>query len=124
GIKNGLVAGIYAPGEEPAALEVVDATGKAVLPGLVDTHSHHREPGFTHKEDINTASRACAAGGVTTSVAMPNVYPPPINQERLEEMFELYRQNAIVDWNVNPAGTQLEQIPLMAGMGVPSMKIF
>lgn len=124
GIKDGLIAGIYSPGQEPAAREIIDASGKAILPGLVDTHSHHREPGFTHKEDIDTASRACAAGGVTTSVAMPNVYPPPINQERLGEMFELYRRNAIVDWNVNPAGTQLEQIPLMAGMGVPSMKIF
>lgn len=124
GISNGIIAGIYAPGQEPAAREVIDATGKAVLPGLVDTHSHHREPGFTHKEDIDTATRACAAGGVTTSVAMPNVYPPPASQERLEDMFDLYRRNAIIDWNVNPAGTKLDQIPLMAAMGVPSMKIF
>lgn len=124
GIRDGIIAGIYVPGEEPAAREIIDATGKAVMPGLVDTHSHHREPGFTHKEDINTATRACAAGGVTTSVAMPNVYPPPINRERLSDMFDLYRRNALVDWNVNPAGTQLDQIPIMAAMGVPSMKIF
>lgn len=124
GIRNGQIAGLYAPGEEPAATKSIDAAGKAVLPGVVDTHSHHREPGFTHKEDIQSATRACAAGGVTTTVAMPNVYPPPINIERLEAMFELYRKNAVVDWNVNPAGTQLEEIPKMAAAGVPSMKIF
>ncbi len=124
GIRDGKIAGIYQPGLEPAAKEAIDATGLAVLPGVVDTHSHHREPGFTHKEDIESATRACAAGGVTTTVAMPNVYPPPTTLERLESMFDLYRQKAVVDWNVNPAGTDLQQIPRMAAEGVPSMKIF
>lgn len=124
GIRGGKIAGIYQPGSEPDAAEVIDATGLAVLPGVVDTHSHHREPGFTHKEDIESATRACAAGGVTTTVAMPNVYPPPTTLERLESMFALYRQKAVVDWNVNPAGTDLQQIPRMAATGVPAMKIF
>jgi dihydroorotase len=124
GIRNGKIVGIYAPDESPAATETVDAKGNAVLPGVVDTHSHHREPGFTHKEDIETATRACAAGGVTTSIAMPNVYPPPINLERLEAMFDLYRQKAVVDWNINPAGTQLDEIAKMAATGIAAMKIF
>lgn len=124
GILNGKISGIYAPGTEPAARETIDASGLTVLPGVVDTHSHHREPGFTHKEDIESATRACAAGGVTTTVAMPNVYPPPITLERLESMFELYREKAVVDWNINPAGTNLEEIPRMAAAGVTSMKIF
>ncbi len=124
GIKDGKFAGIYEPGSEPAAHDVIDASGLAVLPGVVDTHSHHREPGFTHKEDIESATRACAAGGVTTTVAMPNVYPPPTTRERLESMFDLYRQKAVVDWNVNPAGTDLREIPRMAASGVLAMKIF
>lgn len=124
GIVGQTISGIYRPGDEPLAKETIDAKGLTVLPGLVDSHSHHREPGFTHKEDIETATRACAAGGVTTTVAMPNVYPPPINPERLDAMFDLYRAKAVVDWNVNPAGTQLEHIADLAAMGVPAMKIF
>lgn len=124
GVKDGRIVGLYAAGMEPPAKEVVDAQGKAVIPGLVDTHSHHREPGYTHKEDIDTATRACAAGGVTTSVAMPNVYPVPNTVEKLRSMMKLYEEKAIVDWNINPAGTIVEEIPKLAKMGVPAMKIF
>jgi dihydroorotase len=124
GVKDGRIAGLYAVGLEPAAREVIPVNGKCLIPGFVDTHSHHREPGYTHKEDIDTATRACAAGGVTTTVAMPNVYPPPNNAETLQAMMELYKQKAIVDWNINPAGTKLEEIGPMAKMGVPAMKIF
>mgnify|MGYP001563000269 FL=1 len=46
--------------------EVVDAAGLHLIPGVVDSHVHFREPGLTHKEDLHTASRACAKGGVTT----------------------------------------------------------
>lgn len=55
--------------------EVFDATGKIVTPGLVDVHVHFREPGQTHKETIASGSRAAAAGGFTTVVAMPNTSP-------------------------------------------------
>ena len=65
------IAAIVAPGTALAAARTIDATGKHVIPGAVDVHSHHREPGYTHKEDIISATSACAAGGVTTSFAMP-----------------------------------------------------
>lgn len=55
---------------------------------------------------------------------MPNVYPPPTSAERLQDMMRLYERKAIVDWNINPAGTQLEEIPRLAAMGVLAMKIF
>jgi dihydroorotase len=90
----------------------------------VDVHSHHREPGFTHKEDIVTATSACAAGGVTTTFAMPNVNPPPTDPERLMRMVDLYRERAIVDWNINAAGTNPEHIPALAAMGIAAIKIF
>ena len=102
GIKDGLIAGLYGPGEEPTAQETIDASGLAVLPGIIDMHSHHREgsePGFEYKDTIYTSTLQCAAGGVTTSIAMPNVNPPPNSVNLLKKQFAIYERDAIVDWN-------------------------
>jgi dihydroorotase len=124
GIRDGVIAGLYLPGEAPEAANRIDAAGLTVLPGFVDMHSHHREPGFTHKEDILSVTRACAAGGVTTTVAMPNVSPPPNSVEVLRDMMGLYEKSAVVNWNINPAGTILAEIPNLAEMGVAALKVF
>lgn len=97
--------------------EVIDAAGKVVLPGAVDTHVHHREPGFTHKEDITTATAAAAAGGVTFTAGMPNVFPSPTTREIYHQILDLYARKAIVDYNLNPAGTVVEEIPRIAAEG-------
>ncbi len=123
-IRDGRIAAIVAPGTPLAGESVIDATGRHVLPGAIDVHSHHREPGFTHKEDIVTATSACAAGGVTTSFAMPNVDPPPNTADRLDSMIELYERRAIVDWNINAAGTVRDEIPAMATRGIAAFKVF
>ena len=127
GIKDGQIAGIYARGQEPAAENIIDAGGLAVLPGVIDMHSHHREgseSGFEYKDTIYTSTQQCAAGGVTTSVAMPNVTPPPNSLELLKKQFAIYERDAIVDWNFNPAPTIEDQIPLMAEQGIAAFKIF
>jgi dihydroorotase len=95
-----------------------------VIPGLIDTHTHHREPGFTHKEDITTATQAAAAGGVTLSVGMPNVNPPTTTVERYREVIEISKKKAIVDFNHNPSGTVAEEIPRLAEAGCLAFKIF
>ena len=128
GIKHGLIAGIYEPGEEPGDVsEVIDAQGLAVLPGAIDMHSHHREgsqPGFEYKDTIYTSTQQCAAGGVTTSVAMPNVNPPPNTVDLLKKQFAIYERDAIVDWNFNPAPTVLEEVPGLATQGIAAFKFF
>ncbi len=127
GIKDGSIAGIFEVGEEPAAAEVIDAKGLAVLPGVIDMHSHHREgsqPGFEYKDTIYTSTCQCAAGGVTTSVAMPNVTPPPNSLDLLEKQFAIYERDAVVDWNFNPAPTVISEVPGMAKTGIAAFKFF
>jgi dihydroorotase len=124
GVVDGAIATLAAPGSGVRGRTTIDASGKHVLPGAIDVHSHHREPGFTHKEDILTATQACAAGGVTTTFGMPNVQPPPNTAERLDRMLELYEERAVVDWNVNAAGTVVEEIPALAERGIAAFKVF
>ena len=123
-VRDGQIAAIVEPGETVDAPETIEAAGLVVMPGAIDVHQHHREPGFTHKEDITTGTSAAAAGGITTAIAMPNVEPPPNRPDLLQAMFGLYEEKAIVDWNVNPAGTVPEEIAALADMGVLAIKVF
>ena len=127
GIKDGLIAGIYEPGEEPSATEVIEADGLAIIPGAIDMHSHHRqgsEKGFEYKDTIYTSTEQCAAGGVTTSIAMPNVTPPPNSLDLLKKQFAIYESAAIVDWNFNPAPPIADEIPRMAAQGIAAIRIW
>lgn len=69
---------------EKASLEVIDAEGLVVAPGLVDSHVHFRDPGQTHKEDVLTGAKAAARGGVTTVICMANTSPVVDSKETLE----------------------------------------
>ena len=102
GIKDGAIGAIYKAGEEPTAAEVIDAKGLAIVPGVIDMHSHHREgsePGFEYKDTIYTATLQCAAAGVTTSVAMPNVNPPP-RIGRVSNSFRGIEEVKMVVWQL------------------------
>ena len=78
--------------------EMIDATGLHLLPGVIDDQVHFREPGLTHKEDLATASRACAKGGVTTFLEMPNTVPPATTQARLNEKLALAAAKSLVNY--------------------------
>ena len=123
-IEGERIAAINDAGAAPGAKREIDAKDLVALPGVIDMHSHHREPGFTHKEDLATIGAQCAAGGVTVSVAMPNVSPTPTTAENLDGMLEIYRRRAMIDWNVNASGVQLEEIPKLAQRGILAFKIF
>src|SRR5215204_3994104 len=73
------------PAAQLAVDEIIDADGMYLLPGVIDDQVHFREPGLTHKEDLATGSRACAKGGITTFLEMPNTKPATVTQARLNE---------------------------------------
>jgi len=76
----------------------IDAEGSLLLPGIIDTHVHFREPGLTHKADIRHESRAALAGGVTSVMDMPNVNPPTTTLERWQERMALGASESRVNY--------------------------
>lgn len=118
------VAGLVARGAGPSDAETIYAAGLTAIPGAVDVHVHTREPGYTHKEDITTATRAAAAGGYTTIFGMPNLDPPTMTLDDLNSVFDLYAAKSLVDYNHNPAAKLLDEIPRMAEKGITAYKIY
>ncbi len=90
-IKDGAIAAIGAMPEGEKISETIRARGMVVAPGLVDVHVHFRDPGFTWKEDLESGSRAAAAGGYTTVVCMANTNPVVDHREVLEDILSRSR---------------------------------
>src|SRR5499425_1838906 len=84
GICNGRIADIGGLGQAAAA-EVIDCGGLHILPGVMDTQVHFREPGLTHKEDLETGSRSAVMGGVTAVFEMPNTSPTTTTEAALAD---------------------------------------
>ncbi|MDB1679165.1 MULTISPECIES: dihydroorotase [Enterococcus] len=95
-IEDGKIKAIGTGFSETEFDEVYDAKGQLITPGLVDVHVHLREPGFTYKETIEAGSKAAARGGFTTVCAMPNLNPAPDTAEKLKNVYDLIKQNAVV----------------------------
>jgi len=99
--------------------KVYDVSGKVVVPGLIDMHVHLREPGFEHKETIETGSRAAAAGGFTAVVAMPNTQPPVDSRPVVEYVLNTARRVAAVNVYTAGAVTKGNSAGSVSG-GIPS----
>ena len=84
GVRGGRIAAIGSLAQASAG-DSIDATGLHILPGVIDTQVHFREPGATHKEDLETGSRAAVLGGVTAVFEMPNTNPPTTSCEALAD---------------------------------------
>jgi len=99
-VKDGKIAAITLEELSGDVSEVIDAKGCHVLPGLMDTHIHSRDPGATYKEDFYHSTLAAAAGGVTLVFEMPNTNPPINNQENLEKQVDNLSEKANVDFGI------------------------
>ena len=127
-IEDGNISAILPAGQHPDASsdETVDASGCFVLPGIIDDHVHFREPGLTEKADIDTESRAAAAGGVTTYFDMPNCVPQTTTLEALEEKFQLAARKSHVNYSFFFGATNdnADLFPQLPADRIPGIKLF
>jgi len=112
------------PAAQITADETVDASGLHLLPGVIDDQVHFREPGLTHKEDLHTGSRACAKGGVTTFLEMPNTSPATISQAALDAKLALAAEKCLVNYGFYIGATEANVAELAHARRTPGIKIF
>tara|TARA_B110000902_G_scaffold95667_1_gene113205 strand:- start:926 stop:2257 length:1332 start_codon:yes stop_codon:yes gene_type:complete len=104
----------------------IDATGKYLIPGVIDDQVHFREPGLTHKANIYTESKAAIAGGITSFMEMPNTNPQALTQELLEEKFEIAERDSLANFTffMGVSNNNLEEVLKTDPKTVGAIKIF
>ena len=125
GVTRGRIAAIGDLSRASAG-ETIDCTGLHVLPGVIDSQVHFREPGLTHKEDLETGSRGAVLGGVTAVFEMPNTDPTTTNAETIADKVRRGRHRMHCDFAFWVGGThenaadvaELERLPGAAGIKV------
>ena len=126
-VADGVIIAIGAEDRMPSARETIDAGGKHVVPGAIDSHVHFREPGYIHKEDWATGTAAAASGGVTTVFEMPNTNPPTSTADALAIKQEIAAASAHVDYGIYGllgGGDNLDQLEPMAEAGITGYKCY
>ena len=125
-IEGNRIAKIESDMEVSETTEVFDASGKYILPGLIDDQVHFREPGLTHKATIETESKAALAGGITSFLEMPNTSPQTTTLEQWEAKNERAAQTSYANYGFMFGGTNdnLDQILTLDNKRVPALKLF
>lgn len=124
-IRNGVIEQIDNQIDRHADIEL-DATGKYVIPGIIDDQVHFREPGLTHKADLYTEPRAAVAGGVTSYMEMPNTKPPALTQELLQQKYDIAAQKSLANYSffMGTSNDNLEEVLRTDPKNVCGVKIF
>ena len=108
------------------SVQIIDASGHFLIPGLIDDQVHFREPGLTHKATIASESKAAIAGGITSFIEMPNTNPPCITQELLEDKFKIAENSSLANYSFMIGGTNnnLEELLKTNPKNVAGIKLF
>ncbi len=128
-IRNGIIEKIFRD-EVPANIltncEVIDATGKFLLPGIIDDQVHFRDPGLTYKGDIETESKAAVAGGITSYMEMPNTRPQTVTQELLEQKYQRASEVSLANYSfyIGATNDNLEELLKSDPSNVCGVKVF
>ena len=106
--------------------QIIDATGKHLIPGLIDDQVHFREPGLTHKATIASESRAAVAGGITSFIEMPNTNPQTTDIEALENKFKRAGETSLANYSFMFGGTNdnIAEIRKLDKTKVAGLKLF
>ncbi len=109
-----------------ADTKIIEADGRYLLPGMIDDQVHFREPGLTHKGDIESESKAAVAGGITSFIEMPNTNPQATTIALLEEKFDIAAKNSWANYSFMFGGTNdnLEEILKVDAKKVAGLKLF
>lgn len=104
----------------------IDASGCFVLPGIIDTHVHFREPGMTHKATIASESRAAVAGGITTFFDMPNTNPTTTSQQALDNKIEIAQRDSLANFAfyIGATNDNLDELLSVDPRRTPGVKLF
>ena len=106
--------------------EIIDATGKVLIPGLIDDQVHFREPGLTHKATIESESKAAIAGGITSFIEMPNTIPQTTTVKELKRKFKIAESSSYANYSFmfGATNSNLEEIKKINKNEVAALKIF
>ena len=117
---------IVAVGDVLSGKKTIDASGKYVMPGAIDSHVHFRTPGYEYKEDWQTGTGAAARGGVTTVLEMPNTSPPTGTLEALKAKQGIAARQAHVDYGIYGLLDEhnIEALEALIDAGVSGFKCF
>ena len=125
-IENDLIAKISETIPEENLDKIIDVEGKFLIPGVIDDQVHFREPGLTHKGDIESESRAAIAGGTTSFIEQPNTVPNAVTQELLEEKYKIAAEKSYANYSFSMGGTNdnLEEVLKTNPRNVAAIKLF
>ena len=125
-IENDLIAKISETIPEENIDKIIDAEGEFLIPGVIDDQVHFREPGLTHKGDIESESKAAIAGGTTSFIEQPNTVPNAVTQELLEEKYKIAAEKSYTNYSFSMGGTNdnLEEVLKTNPRNVAAIKLF
>ncbi len=125
-IENELITKISETIPEENLDKIIDAEGKFLIPGVIDDQVHFREPGLTHKGDIESESKAAIAGGTTSFIEQPNTVPNAVTQELLEEKYKIAAEKSYANYSFSMGGTNdnLEEVLKTNPRNVAAIKLF
>ncbi len=125
-ITDGRIEKISPNLKHQASASTLTADGLVLLPGMIDTHVHFRQPGLTDKGDIRSESRAAVAGGITSFLDMPNTWPPTTTMARLEQKMDIASENAFANYGfyIGAAADNIDAIASIDTSKCCGIKVF